>query len=125
MRPRKYTTEKIIIKLREAEVLISQGMDAGYTIVAATPDKHSKSLDSITVDDKIALLFGTEENGLSDEALANSDYSVVIPMYGFTESFNVSVACSLILRELTERLRRSNSNWNLSVTEISDIKYSW
>ena len=28
MRPRKYTTEKIIIKLREAEVLISQGMDA-------------------------------------------------------------------------------------------------
>ena len=28
MRPRKFTTEKIIIKLREAEVLISQGMDA-------------------------------------------------------------------------------------------------
>ena len=28
MRPRKYSTEKIIIKLREAEVLISQGMDA-------------------------------------------------------------------------------------------------
>ena len=27
MRPRRYTTEKIIIKLREAEVLISQGMD--------------------------------------------------------------------------------------------------
>ncbi len=27
MRPRKYTTEKIIVKLREAEVLISQGMD--------------------------------------------------------------------------------------------------
>ena len=99
--------------------------DAGYTIVAATPDKHSKSPDSIPVDDKIALLFGTEENGLSDEALSYSDYSVVIPMYGFTESFNVSVACSLILRELTERLRRSNSNWNLSVTEISDIKYSW
>ena len=28
MRPRKFTTEKIIVKLREAEVLISQGMDA-------------------------------------------------------------------------------------------------
>ena len=28
MRPRKYSTEKIIVKLREAEVLISQGMDA-------------------------------------------------------------------------------------------------
>ena len=28
MRPRKYTAEKIIVKLREAEVLISQGMDA-------------------------------------------------------------------------------------------------
>ena len=27
MRPRKYTTEKIIVKLREAEILISQGMD--------------------------------------------------------------------------------------------------
>ncbi len=28
MRPRKYSTEKIIVKLREAEVLINQGMDA-------------------------------------------------------------------------------------------------
>ena len=99
--------------------------ESGYIIVATSPDENSKSLDSIAVDDKVALLFGTEEDGLSKESLAFSDTSVAIPMYGFTESFNVSVACSLILRELTERLRRTKSNWKLSVKEISDIKYSW
>jgi len=99
--------------------------ESGYTIVAASPDMESKGLDSINIDEKLALLFGTEENGLSEEALAISDYSVTIPMYGFTESFNVSVACSLILRELVERLRGSNSDWKLSEAEISDIKYSW
>ena len=99
--------------------------ESGYTIVATSPDEESNGLDSININDKVALLFGTEENGLSEEALAISDYSVAIPMYGFTESFNVSVACSLILRDLVERLRRSNSNWKLSEEEISDIKYSW
>ena len=98
---------------------------AGYSIVATTPDENSESLDSINIDNKIALLFGTEEDGLSKQAIENSDYSVRIPMYGFTESFNVSVACSLILRDLTERLRHSNSNWKLSEGETSDIKYSW
>ena len=99
--------------------------ESGYTIVATSPDVDSKGLDSINIDDKTALLFGTEENGLSEEALAVSDFSVAIPMYGFTESFNVSVACSLILRDLVERLRHSNSNWKLSEEEISEIKYSW
>lgn len=99
--------------------------ESGYTIVATSPSEKSKGLDSINLDDKIALLFGTEENGLSEEALASSDYSVAIPTYGFTESFNVSVACSLILRDLVERLRRSNSNWKLSEEEISEIRYSW
>ena len=98
---------------------------AGYSIVATTPAENSKGLDSINIENKIALLFGTEEYGLSKQAIENSDYSVRIPMYGFTESFNVSVACSLILRDLTERLRHSNSNWNLSEEESSDIKYSW
>ena len=99
--------------------------ESGYTIVATSPNEESKGLDSINIDDKVALLFGTEENGLSEEALTISDYSVAIPMYGFTDSFNVSVACSLILRDLVERLRHSNSNWKLSEEEISDIKYSW
>ena len=34
MRPRKFSTEKIIVKLREAEVLISQGMDPDYLIIS-------------------------------------------------------------------------------------------
>jgi len=99
--------------------------ESGYTIVATSPDEESNGLESININDKVALLFGTEENGLSEAALAISDYSVAIPVYGFTESFNVSVACSLILRDLVERLRRSKSSWKLSEIEISDIKYSW
>lgn len=96
-----------------------------YTVVATSPSADSYELTSIDLDKKIALLFGTEETGLSEQAITESDYSVKIPMYGFTESFNVSVACSLILRELTEKLRSSKYDWRLSEEEMFEIRYSW
>ena len=97
----------------------------GYTIIATSPGSDSIELESLDVDNKIALLLGTEETGLSDHAIENSDITVKIPMYGFTESFNVSVACSLLLQELTKKLQKSKNEWRLSDEEQLEIKYSW
>ena len=59
--------------------------------MAATPGAAAVSLSELGVESRLAILFGTEEEGLSQAALEEADERVTVPMFGFTESFNVSV----------------------------------
>ena len=97
----------------------------GYRIVATTPYKNDCNLEELNLDSKIALVFGTELNGLSEEAIKYADEFVKIPMYGFTESFNISVSAAIILHYLTEKLRASDQSWKLNEEEIIDVKLNW
>jgi len=54
-----------------------------------------------------------------------ADEFVKLPMYGFTESFNISVSAALSLYCLTEKLRKSDIHWALSKEEVIDVKLSW
>ena len=74
---------------------------------------------------KTALVFGTELEGLSEFALENADEHLKIPMFGFTESFNVSVSVSIILYKLTSELRKSGVNWKLTDEENQEIMLQW
>ena len=97
----------------------------GYRIVATSPHKNDQNLDSIPLEGKIAVVLGTELTGLSTEAISNADEYLQIPMFGFTESYNISVSAALILYTLTERLRSSNFQWGLLPKDIIDIKLEW
>ena len=57
--------------------------------------------------------------------MAAADRFVRIPIYGFTESFNVSVCTALILRELTGRMRKSGLDWGLTKGEKLDLRLEW
>jgi tRNA (guanosine-2'-O-)-methyltransferase len=46
-------------------------------------------------------------------------------MYGFTESYNISVSVAIILHTLTEKLRKSDIRWQLSEEEMIDIRLLW
>jgi len=98
---------------------------AGYRIVATVPHSDAQQLHSFAVDKKFALLFGTEEKGLTQEALQMADEFVTIPMYGFTESFNVSVSVAICLHYLVEKIRASKIKWELSERELLDLRLSW
>ncbi|MBW6479520.1 MAG: RNA methyltransferase [Bacteroidales bacterium] len=89
----------------------------GFRIVATTPHKSDVLITELPVDQKIALVLGNEGHGLSETALKNADTFVKIPMYGFTESFNISVSAAICLYELTARLRNETSGWQLSSEE--------
>ncbi|MEZ5195283.1 MAG: RNA methyltransferase [Bacteroidales bacterium] len=97
----------------------------GYKIVATTPHKNDCLLEDLKLDQKTALVFGTELEGLSETAIKHADAFVKIPMYGFTESFNISVSAAIILQNLTERLRNSDILWELSNHEKTEVKLSW
>jgi len=97
----------------------------GYKIIATTPHKNSQSLENIDLTEKVAVVFGTELTGLSDLAINNADEYLRIPMYGFTESYNISVSAALVLFTLTERMRKENVSWQLSETEHLQTLLDW
>ena len=99
--------------------------EKGYRIVATTPHKDEIMLDELDLDQKTALVFGTELEGLSQTAIDNADAWVKIPMYGFTESFNISVSAAICLHHLSEKLRNSEIAWQLQEEELTDIRISW
>lgn len=104
---------------------IQQLKENGYRIVATTPHTDSKTIHEIDLTQPIALVFGTERRGISDTMKELADDFVKIPMYGFTESFNVSVAAALTMNVLRERLERSTLNWKISEEEQISLKLQW
>jgi tRNA (guanosine-2'-O-)-methyltransferase len=89
----------------------------GYRIVATSPHKNDVLISQLPLDQKTALVFGNEGDGLTDNALNNADAYVKIPMYGFTESYNISVSAALCLYELSRRMRSEVKNWQLTEEE--------
>lgn len=96
-----------------------------YTIVATTPHAQDMLIDQVPLDSKIALVFGTEQEGLSRYAFDHADIYAKIPMYGFTESFNISVSVALCLYETNKRLRAGGYNWQLTPEEMLDLQLDW
>ena len=77
------------------QVALSKLKKQGYKIIATTPHRNDLLISDLEINDKIALVFGTEKDGLSEIAMQNADAYVKIPMYGFTESFNISVSAAM------------------------------
>ena len=97
----------------------------GYRIVATTPHERGYTLSELPINQKIALLFGTEITGLSDESIALADDFVTIPMFGFTESFNISVSAAICLYHLITKIHASDIAWQLSSAEKETLQREW
>lgn len=97
----------------------------GYQIVATIPDGTASNLVDFDITIPSAFFFGTEQDGLSKEVIEEADEFLQIPMVGFTESLNISVCAAIILQQLTQRLRGSEVNWELTEDEKIMLKYEW
>lgn len=67
----------------------------GYKIYSTHLSQGALSFDDLDLGQKTAVIFGNEKEGVSQEALELSDGNVLLPMSGFTQSFNISVAAAL------------------------------
>ena len=97
----------------------------GFQIVATTPHTNDVLLPDFDVTKKSAFFFGTEISGLSDVVLDQADAFVRIPMYGFTESYNISVSAALVLHDVVNRLKKSEVDWALSEQDLMDKRIDW
>lgn len=98
-----------------------------YRIVATSPHINNQELgDFDLTKGKTALVFGSELPGISETILKEADEFVKIPMYGFTESFNISVSAAIILHHLTLSMKNDKRiDWKLSDVEKDQIKLDW
>lgn len=97
----------------------------GYSIIVTVPGGENFTPNSLEINKPMAVCFGQESSGISEKLLAMADAQLTIPMYGFTESFNISVAAGIIFYELMQRVRQGNINWQLSANEREELRWQW
>ncbi|MGB3585142.1 MAG: RNA methyltransferase [Tunicatimonas sp.] len=98
----------------------------GYQIAAAAPHYAQQNPQSFDIQVRTAFFLGHEKRGLSEEVIDRADQRIAVPAFGFTESYNVSVAAALLLYELIARLHQSTKiNWQLSEAEKRAKRIDW
>jgi len=97
----------------------------GYQLIATTPHNESCYLADFDINKKSAFVFGVEKEGISKMMMDQADGYLKIPMVGFTESLNISVAAAIILQSVTEKLRTSDVDWRMTETEKFYKKLEW
>lgn len=77
-----------------------------YNLVLSTHlSKDARDLYELDLTQSVALLFGNEHGGISEEVLAYSDGNFIIPQMGMVQSLNISVACAVSLYEASRQRR--------------------
>lgn len=98
----------------------------GYRILVADPAADDISIDDLEVSaGKVALVFGNELRGASAYSLQNADAKIRIPMFGFTESLNVSVSVAICMNTIMGKLRQSDVHIGLTEEEKEYIRLGW
>ena len=99
--------------------------EKGYQIIATSLTSDAIPIQDLPIDQPLAFCFGTELTGLSKECLQLADRHVTIPMYGFTESLNISNAVAITLSYIIEKIRKANVPWELSDEERKHLYLEW
>ncbi len=108
-----------------AALCFDQLKKQGYKILVTDPSPDGISIYDVPVQEKVAIVMGNELNGTSAFALSQADMKVRIPMYGFTESLNISVSAAICLNTLVPKMRATDVAWQLSPEEKEEVRLRW
>ncbi len=114
-----------IYRYKDTLDTIKQLKSKAYRIVATTPHTNDVLLEDFDISQPAAFFFGVEKDGLSEMVMQHADVFLKIPMYGFTESLNISVAAALIMNHVSSQLRKSDLPWQLKEEEKIYIYQKW
>lgn len=86
---------------------VTELRNEGYKIYAVEQVHGSMPLDQFEINtgEKIALIFGNEAEGVSEELIPQCDGCIEIPQFGSKHSFNISVAAGIVLWELYRKIK--------------------
>lgn len=103
-----------VTKYKTTQVAIENFKKHNIQIVSTALVSQAIPLEQIDFSKPTALVFGNEKHGVSPEMIAASDHCAIIPMTGFVQSFNISVAASLALY-------LAQSKWRATLNAMTDI----
>ncbi len=111
------------VELKTVDALVPELKDlkkAGFKIAAT--HMGSAAVDFRTIDwcQSWVVVFGNEHRGCSDETLEIADENIFIPMYGFVQSLNISVAAAVTLFEIQRQ--RQEAGWYDRVASESQVE---
>ena len=109
----------------ELEPCIESLKGRGFSLWVADFSPSALSPDAIPIDGPVAILFGSELNGVSPEARELADGVVCIPTWGLTQSLNVSVAAACTLQRVAGRRREHLGGGDLSVERQERFYQDW
>lgn len=116
----RYNKEK-----NNTETCLNNLKNEGYTIIAMTPHAKTSNIQEINIkENKIAILIGSELEGLSKEALDLADETRKIATYGFTESLNLSVSAAICLKSLRDIIQE-DSRYKINKNEKEEVMLEW
>lgn len=91
--------------------------------IYATDLRASHKIEEINFTERVAVVFGNEKDGISDFTREHADGTFIWPMYGFAQSFNISVAAALCFSYIhRERVSRYGHSGDLTAKEKSMLK---
>jgi len=115
-----------IIRYQSLDTCFDKLRSRGFTIAAGILSEDAVPIQEIPFDRPVALAFGNEHEGLSDEFSAAADFNFYIPMLGFSQSFNISVAAALGLHwAVNERIRLLGRNGDMTDSEREELLARW
>ena len=101
-------TESVVWEaFAETHTLINNLKQEGYLVYAVEQTHNSVALNQFTpsIDSKIALVFGNEAEGVSEEAILACDGAIEIPQFGSKHSFNISVSAGIVLWDIFNKMK--------------------
>lgn len=101
--------------------------NSGYKILATHLGTTSRSVYEMNFTEKVALVFGNEKHGVSEQVLSHCEENFVIPQVGMIQSLNISVACAVSLYEAFRQrtLAGSYLSSQFSSKDYQEIKDRW
>ena len=110
----------------DASVCFAHLRERGYRILAADARPEAMLIKETDLTSRVAVVFGNERQGISSQAIRLADEAIRIPMDGFVESLNVSVAASIVLHEIhRQRVNRYGRNGDLAPIDKDRIRAVW
>ncbi len=110
-------------KYKSTPECLAQLKSEGVQIIVTHLDSTSKPIGEIDFTQPSALVLGNEKDGVSPEMLAAATHRVILPMVGFVQSYNISVAGALSFYQIyADRMQRQGRHGDLSEKEKMILK---
>ena len=105
-----------------AEECVSALKSEGITVYATQLTDDAEDYLSVDFRGPSAIVLGNEHAGCSAEMVGLADGGIIVPMVGFVQSLNVSVAAAVVMAEMARQRRNSEPAWTARKAELEQ---SW